>query len=80
MTKTSGKVRLNENSGSRLLGAMVKYSASHKKVPGIVATTLVDLALLRRHAGIKLDFTERAFILADVLLQDGQQRLGLLRA
>ena len=40
---------------------------------------LVDLALLRRDVRIELDFTECAFILADVLLQDGQQCLGLLR-
>src|SRR6476660_1325413 len=43
-------------------------------------TRLVDLGLLRGDAGIELDFAERAFILAHVLLQDGQQRLGLLRA
>src|SRR6476646_5000353 len=41
---------------------------------------LVDLPLLCRDIGIELDFAKRAFILADVLLQDGQQCLGLLRA
>jgi len=71
MTKTSGKIRLNENSGSRLLGDVVKYSASHVKIPGIVSNALVDLPLLRRDAGIELDFTKRAFVLADVLLQNG---------
>src|SRR5579871_3180408 len=40
---------------------------------------LVNLALLRRDIGIKLDFAERAFILAHILLQDGQQCFGLLR-
>jgi hypothetical protein len=32
MTKISGKSRLKENSGGRLLGDVLKYSASHKKV------------------------------------------------
>ena len=44
-----------------------------------VARVLVDLALLRRDVWIELDFTECAFILAHILLQDGQQCLGLLR-
>jgi len=34
----------------------------------------------RQACGSELDFTERAFILGDVLLQDIEHRLGLLRA
>ena len=71
MTKTTGKIRLNEKSGSRWLGDVVKYSASHVKIPEDRRQCLIDLALLCCHAGIKLDFAERPLILADVLLQNG---------
>src|ERR1041385_6953808 len=45
-----------------------------------VYAILVDLALLCRDNGVKLDLPKRAFILPDVLLQNCEQSLGLLRA
>ncbi len=33
----------------------------------------------RMHPWIQLDFSEGVFVLDDILLQDGEQRLGLLR-
>src|SRR3954469_3592855 len=74
ITKISGESRLNENSGCSLVCDVVNGSSFSQE--GV----LVDLALLCRDIGIELDFSERAFILANVLLEDRQQRLGLLRA
>ena len=51
----------------------------HQFLFGIILN-LIDLALLRGHGGVKLDFAECAFILVHVLLQNIQQGLGLLRA
>ena len=80
MMKITGKIRQNDHCGSRLEFALINSLwlrfARDKEVK-----TLVDLALLLRgHSGIKFDFAKSAFILAYVLLQYGQQRLGLLRA
>jgi len=41
---------------------------------------LVNGAAGRGHAGIELDLAEGAFVSGDILLQNGHERFGLLRA
>ena len=77
-TKISGKMRLKENSGSRLIDGFINFYS--QVVDAGIVLNLIDLALLRGHGGVKLDFAECAFILVHVLLQNIQQGLGLLRA
>src|SRR5476649_438352 len=74
-------MRLNDSSGRLLLCKVInRFSYSRESAGEFYPTSaLIDLLLLRGGAGIKLDFSERAFVLTHVLLQDGQQRFGLLR-
>jgi hypothetical protein len=56
--------------------ALVRLALMH---PVLVDVFLVNLPSTR-HARIEFDFAEGGFVAVDVLLQQSEQRLGLLRA